>query len=113
MSEAVWITLITAIATIITVYLEKGRRDSKAVRYEVQHIKRDAQVAREQTTNTHESNLRDDLDAKHDETMRRFNAQDEHNEKVLKALGGLDRSDKQQWTIINELRRQRRKGWFT
>ena len=106
MSDEVIIVLIGTIGTIITAGLGLIVNDLKKV-------KKDAAISRSQTQNSHKSNLRDDLDGKHDAVLEKLEAQDAHNQEVLKILGGLERSDNQQWTIINDLRAGYRKRWFT
>jgi hypothetical protein len=104
MSEQVIIALIGTIGAVLTAALGLIVNDLKKV-------KRDAAISRSQTQNSHKSNLRDDIDGKHDVVLEKLEAQDKHNEQVLKILGGLERSDSQQWTVINEMRHKKRR-WF-
>ena len=108
MSDSVWAAVITAlVGPLILFYLEKNRRDTIRIR-------RDAEQAREQVKNSHSTNLREELDERHAETLAHFEKQDRHNEEVLRLLGGLERSDNQQWNVINEIRgRDRRRPWRT
>jgi hypothetical protein len=91
MSEAVIITLITAVTGLLTTLLVK-----------VSKVGKDAAVARDQTQNSHtEINLRDDIDGKH-ETVK------DSLDLVIEMLKGLQVSDRNQWSAIEELRRGRR-----
>lgn len=102
MSDTVLAAIIAAIiGPLILFYLEKNRRDTNRIRH-------DAEQAREQVKNSHSTNLREELDTRHAETLEHFEKQDRHNEEVLRILGGLERSDNQQWNVINELRGRRR-----
>jgi len=100
MSESVIITLITVfgggLITIMGALVAKinhvGRR--------VNQVGKDATIAREQTQNSHESNLRDDLDQKHRETHDVLGI-------VLEQIKGLQSSDNNQWAAIEDLRRKR------
>lgn len=85
--------------SIILAYMEKMRRDMHSV-------KADAREARTQTRNSHSTNLRDDLDGKHEETLQLFEKQEDHNKEVLKLIGGLERSNTDQWNLLNDLRRK-------
>ncbi|MGN6589511.1 MAG: hypothetical protein ACTHKE_04390 [Sphingomicrobium sp.] len=107
MTDTILAAVITAvIGPLILLYLEKNRRDTNRIR-------RDAEQAREQVKNSHSTNLREELDERHKETLEHFEKQDRHNEEVLRLLGGLERSDNQQWTVINELRDRPRRPWRT
>lgn len=107
MSDEVILALIGTIGSVITAALALIVNDLKKV-------KKDAAISRNQTQNSHKSNLRDDIDDKHDAVLEKLVAQDGHNQEVLKILGGLERSDVQQWSVINELRvglRKKRQWW--
>lgn len=93
MSEAVIITLITVVGGgLITVL---GTLVAK-----LNQVGRDAAVTRGQTENSHKSNLRDDIDAKH-------KAVDGKLDLVLGIVQVLQESDRNQWTAIERLRRRR------
>lgn len=97
MTEAVTITLITVVGggllTILGTLVAKINHVGKRVN----QVGRDATIAREQTQNSHKSNLRDDLDGKHDEVLDMF--------KLLREdVRGLKSSDRNQWAAIEKLR---------
>jgi len=113
MSDQVILALIGTIGGIITAGLGLIVNDLKKV-------KKDAAISRSQTQNSHKANLRDDLDGKHDAVLekleeqgQKLEAQDDHNKEVLKILGGLERSDNQQWVVINQIRGAKRRRWLT
>lgn len=101
MTEPVIITLITVLgggvlgilATLVGKINNVGRR--------VRQVGKDATIAREQTQNSHETNLRDDLDTKHEETHKVLGI-------VLDQIKGLQTSDNNQWAAIEQLRQRRR-----
>lgn len=61
---------------------------------DVAKIKRDAQQAREQVKNSHTSNFREDMDAKHNEVIRHLTQQD-------RQIDSLAQENKAQWQAIN------------
>lgn len=97
MSEVVVVTLITVVGggllgilgTLVAKVNHVGRR--------VKEVGVDATIAREQTQNSHDTNLRDNIDKNHKETVDMF--------KLLHAdVLGLKSSDRDQWTAIEKLR---------
>lgn len=100
MTEAVTISLITVVGggllTILGTLVAKINHVGKRVN----QVGRDATIAREQTQNSHEINLRDDIDKKHKETHDVLGI-------VLEQIRGLQTSDNNQWSAIEELRRRR------
>jgi hypothetical protein len=89
MSEAVIIALITAVTGLLTTLLVK-----------ISKVGKDAAVARDQTANSHDINLRDDMDEKHGVVESKLDL-------VLVIVKGLQESDRNQWSAIERLRRRR------
>lgn len=100
MTEPVMITLITVVGggllTILGTLVAKVNHVGKRVN----QVGKDATIAREQTQNSHEINLRDDIDKKHKETHDVLGI-------VLEQIKGLQNSDNNQWSAIEDLRRRR------
>ncbi len=99
MTEAVTITLITVVGggllgilgTLVAKINHVGRR--------VNQVGKDATIAREQTQNSHDTNLRDNIDKNHTETLRMFQL-------IRDDINGLQRSDTSLWDAVNILRRR-------
>lgn len=100
MSEAVIITLITVVGGGLLGIMSALVAKINNVGRRVNQVGRDATIAREQTQNSHETNLRDDLDGKHEETHKVLGI-------VLEQIKGLQKSDNNQWAAIEQLRRRR------
>ena len=104
MSDAVTIALITVVGggflTILGTLVAKVNHVGKRVN----QVGKDATIAREQTQNSHDINLRDDIDKKHKETHDTLGI-------VLEQIKGLQTSDNNQWAAIEEMRRKR--SWFS
>ena len=83
---------LTILGTLVAKINHVGKR--------VNQVGKDATIAREQTQNSHEINLRDDIDKKHKETHVVLGI-------VLEQIKGLQTSDNNQWAAIEELRRKR------
>ena len=102
MSDAVLITLISVFGTgfigILGALVAKLDRVGKRVH----QVSKDATITREQTQNSHKSNLRDDIDDKHLIIADKLDL-------VLGVVEGLQESDRDQWTAIEKLRDRR---WF-
>jgi len=100
MSEAVTITLITVVGggllgilgTLIAKVNHVGRR--------VKEVGKDATIAREQTQNSHDTNLRDNIDKNHAETIKMFQL-------IREDINGLQRSDTSLWDAVDILRRRK------
>lgn len=90
MSDAVVIALITVVGggflTILATLVAK-----------VNQVGKDAAEARDQTANSHNINLRDDIDEKHDVVEAKLDL-------VLGIVQGLQKSDRNQWSAIEKLR---------
>lgn len=83
---------LTILGTLVAKINHVGKR--------VNQVGKDATIAREQTQNSHDINLRDDIDKKHKETHDVLGI-------VLEQIKGLQTSDNNQWAAIEELRRRR------
>lgn len=100
MTEPVIIALITVVGGGVLGILGTLVAKLNHVGKRVNQVGKDATIAREQTQNSHETNLRDDLDEKHQETHRVLGI-------VLEQIKGLQTSDNNQWSAIEDLRRRR------
>lgn len=100
MTEAVTITLITVVGggllgilgTLVAKVNHVGRR--------VKEVGKDATIAREQTQNSHDTNLRDNIDKNHAETIKMFQL-------IREDINGLQRSDTSLWDAVDILRRRK------
>lgn len=101
MSDQVIITLITVVGGGLLGILGTLVAKVNHVGRKVNQVGRDATIAREQTQNSHEINLRDDIDKKHQETHDVLAI-------VLEQIRGLQSSDNNQWSAIEDLRRRGR-----
>lgn len=94
MSDAVVVTLITVVGggllTILGALLSK-----------VNAVGKDAAEARDQTANSHDINLRDDIDLKHDSVRDSLDL-------ILDIVKGLQQSDRDQWAEIRDINRRER-----
>lgn len=93
MSDAVVVTLITVFGGGLIGIL--GTLAAKLNR-----VGKDAAEARDQTANSHTTNLRDDIDDKHDVVDTKLDL-------VLDIVKGLQQSDRNQWSAIEQLRRRK------
>ena len=93
MSDAVIVTLISVVGggliTLLGTLLAKVNRVGK-----------DAAEARDQTANSHTTNLRDDIDEKHDVVEAQLGL-------ILGIVKGLQQSDRNQWSAIEKLRQRK------
>ena len=102
MSDAVVITLISVVGTGLLGILGTLVAKLDRVGKRVSQVGKDATITREQTQNSHKSNLRDDLDDKHRVVEDKLDL-------VLTVVQGLQESDRNQWSAIEKLRGRR---WF-
>lgn len=100
MTEAVQIALISVVGGGVLTILGTLVAKINHVGKRVNQVGKDATIAREQTQNSHDINLRDDIDKKHKETHDVLGI-------VLEQIKGLQKSDNNQWSAIEELRRRR------
>ena len=83
MSDGVWISLIGALAAIVSAWLARdAKKASKAQEQAVAEI-------RHEVKNSHSTNLRDDVDGKHDEMMGEVRALAAGQERLALSVGGL------------------------
>jgi hypothetical protein len=93
MSDTVLVALVTVVGGGLLGIL--GTLISK-----VNRVGKDAAEARDQTANSHTINLRDDIDEKHDVVDTKLDL-------VLDIVKGLQQSDRNQWSAIEQLRRRK------
>lgn len=103
MTEAVQIALISVVGGGVLTILGTLVAKINHVGKRVNQVGEDATIAREQTQNSHDINLRDDIDKKHKETHEALGF-------MLEQIKGLQASDNNQWAAIERLRRRR--SWF-
>lgn len=104
-TEPVLITLITVVgggiltilATLVAKISHVGRR--------VNQVGKDATIAREQTQNSHKSNLRDNIDKNHGEMLEMFKLVRDEISALRNSDTELHNSDTSLWDAINKLRR--------
>ena len=102
MSDAVLITLISVFGTGLLGILGTLVAKINHVGRRVRDVGKDTTITREQTQNSHKSNLRDDIDGKHKVVEDKLDL-------VLEVVQGLQESDLNQWSAIEKLRDRR---WF-
>jgi hypothetical protein len=93
MSDTVLVALVTVVGGGLLGIL--GTLISK-----INRVGKDAAEARDQTANSHTINLRDDIDEKHDVVDTKLDL-------VLDIVKGLQQSDRNQWSAIEQLRRRK------
>lgn len=106
MSEAVVITLITVVGGGILGVLGTLAAKVSHVGRRVNQVGRDATIAREQTQNSHDTNLRDNIDKNHGEVLEMFKLVREEISALRSSDTELHNSDTSLWDAINKLRRQ-------
>lgn len=75
MSDVVTVAMISTVGAILVAILTR-------LNFKVNRVGRDAAEARDQTTNAHETNLREELDKRHAETTDWFKS-------LSKSVGGI------------------------
>lgn len=109
LSDEVIIALITVIGggflallgTIVSRLDSVGRR--------VHQVGKDATIAREQTQNSHRTNLRDDIDKNHKANEEAWKATHETMAVLVDLVSSLKESDVRQWKAIDDIQETRRK----
>ena len=93
MSDAVVVALVTVVGGGLIGILS-------SLVAKVNRVGKDAAVARDQTANSHNINLRDDIDEKHDAVKDSLDL-------LIVMVKGIQESDRDQWAAIDKLRRQK------